>query len=62
MRYNGRWFKTEEEAKAFQKEHGGALYKNTPRSRTKRDHEIASMTFGFDPDEYPYSVNWNSRA
>lgn len=59
--YYAKWFKTEEEAKRFQKEHGGALYKNVPKSRTKRDHEIASYMFGFDKDEYPYSVNWNKK-
>ena len=30
--YCNKFFKTEDEAKAFQKSHGGALYKNVKRS------------------------------
>jgi hypothetical protein len=56
--YRGAWFKTEEEAKAFLKKNGGVLYKNVPRSRTKTDHQIAGAMFGFDANEYKYSVNW----
>ena len=33
--YCNKFFKTEDEAKAFQKSHGGALYKNVKRSRTR---------------------------
>lgn len=58
-RYMCRWFKTEEEAKVFQKKNGGVLYKNIKRSRTKQDHLIAAIMFGFDPEEFRYSVNWN---
>lgn len=58
-RYMCRWFKTLEEAQRFQKEHGGVLYKNIPRSRTKRDHHLAGYMFGFDSEEYKFSVNWN---
>ena len=57
--YRGKAFKTEAEAKKFQKEHGGVLYKNVPRSRTKQDHILAAYMFHFDPEEYRYSVNWN---
>ena len=58
--YMTAWFKTEQEAKEFQKnEHSGALYKGTPRSRTKQDHMIAAFMHGFDPEKYPFSVNWN---
>lgn len=57
--YHARWFKTEAEAKAFlNKRHYGALYRNVKYSHTKHDHIVASKMFGFDPDEYPYSVNW----
>jgi len=60
--YFAKWFKDEEEAKAFQKAHGGALYKNVPRSRTKVDHLVTACMMGFDPEEYRYSVNWNGNA
>lgn len=57
--YMAKWFKRLEDAKEFQKEHGGALYKNVPRSRTKQDHKITAVMMGFNPEEFPYSVNWN---
>lgn len=56
--YYARWFKNEEDAKKFQKEHGGVLYKNVPKSRTKRDHLDTATMMGFDPEEFRYSVNW----
>lgn len=56
--YHAKWFKTEKAAKAFQKSHGGALYRNVKYSKTQHDHRIAAAMFGFDPEEYPYSVNW----
>lgn len=59
VRYMCKWFIDEESAVKFQKEHGGVLYKNVPRSRTKKDHLYAGMVFGFDAEKYPYSVNWN---
>ena len=34
--YCNKFFKTEDEAKAFQKSHGGALYKNVKRSHRER--------------------------
>ena len=59
--YMAKWFKDEEDAKCFQKKHGyGALYKNVPRSKTRRDHLVTAAMMGFDPDEFPYSVNWNA--
>lgn len=57
--YRCKWFKTEEAAKKYQKENRGVLYKNTPRSRTRKDHLYAGMVFGFNPEVFPYSVNWN---
>ena len=48
-----------QEAQKFQKSNGGVLYKNIPRSRTKKDHLYAGMVFGFDTEKYPFSVNWN---
>lgn len=57
--YACRWFTDEEEAKKFQKENGGALYRGVPNSRTKKDHLISASMFGFDAEKFPYSVNWN---
>jgi len=54
--YYGNWFKTKEDAERFQKEHGGALAKNEPRSHSKREHLENAQMFGFDPDEFKYSV------
>lgn len=63
--YNNKFFKTREEAKAFQKEHGGAIYSNTPKSKTKRSFRV-EMTVAFDarnefvnPNETPWCVAWN---
>jgi len=60
--YVGKWFKTKDEAIAYQKTHGGALYKNEKYSRTKKDHLIAGMMFEFDPEEYKYSLHWTRRV
>ena len=43
--YCNKFFRTEEEAKAFKKSHGGALYKN-----------ISTET-----DTYPFCVAWNGK-
>ncbi len=64
MRYYYKFFKTEEEARTFQKENGGALYKNTPRSRTKRSYAVEAGMAGVDPNgdfckERPYVIAWN---
>lgn len=63
--YNNKFFKTREEAKAFQKEHGGAIYSDTPKSKTKRGFRT-EMTVAFDgrmevvnPNETPWCVAWN---
>lgn len=63
--YNNKFFKTREEAKAFQKEHGGAMYSYTPRSKTKRDFQC-EMAVAFDArmevvdiNKTPYCVAWN---
>lgn len=45
--YYNRFFKTLEEAKAFQRIHGGALYSNAPHSRTKQDYK-AEMAVALD--------------
>lgn len=65
--YNNKFFRTREEAKAFQKEHGGAMYSATPKSKTKR-YFLDEMRVAFDarlecvnPNETPYCVAWNER-
>lgn len=58
LMYYAKWFKEEEDAKRFQQEHGGSLYKNVPRSRTRQDHLTTAAMMGFDPNEFRYSVNW----
>ena len=62
--YKNQFFKTKDEAKAFQKEKGyGALYSNVKGSKTKRDYtaELAILSPN-DPlkfaQEYPYVVAW----
>lgn len=65
MRYNNKFFATREEAKAFQKKHGGALYSYVPRSRTKRDFMVEIMIAYdarkevIDKEKTPYCVAWN---
>lgn len=65
--YCNKFFKTEEEAKKFQKEFGyGALYKNTPRSRSKKDFMVEAKLIACLPDDYiekhPYCVAWNEKV
>lgn len=62
MLYAHKFFKTKEDAKAFQKKHGGALYSNAPGSRTKRDYlteaAMAEMTEK-QREERPFCVARN---
>ena len=55
-------FKTKEEAKAYQKEHGGYLtYRYTKSGRKSSsyiDYEYAVHLGGFDADTYPYCLQW----
>lgn len=57
-------FKTKEEAKKFQKEHGGSLCweERTPKKQqlTARgiDYMYAVNLGGLDKDKYPYCVQW----
>lgn len=67
MRYNNKFFGTREEAKAFQKEHGGAMYSYTPHSKTKADFRV-EMAVAWDArmesvneEKTPYCVAWNER-
>lgn len=66
IRYMYKLFKTREEAKAFQEEHGGALY-NLAAEKRKRPSAIRSIVL-LDcdivwklTDEDRYSVEWNER-
>ena len=69
MRYNNRFFKTQEEAKAFQKEHGGRLLKFSPRSRMETRSDFAAEIMVaydargeiVDKDVTPFCVAWNER-
>jgi len=63
--YNNKFFERREDAVEFQKAHGGVLYSDTPRSKTKRQFH-AEMTVAFDArreivksSETPYCVAWN---
>ena len=41
--YCNKFFRTEEEAKAFKKSHGGALYKNIKGSHTRQSYRVEAM-------------------
>ena len=65
MRYHNKFFATRAEAAAFQREHGGAIYSDTPRSRTKREFHI-EIAIAFDArreiisaSATPWCVAWN---
>ena len=62
--YKNKFFKTKEEAKAFQKEKGyGALYSNVKGSRTKKYYRDELLVKGRCDEEFinehPYVVAWN---
>lgn len=61
--YKNKFFKTKEEAKAFQKSNGGALYSNVKGSRTKQYYMDELLVLErFDEEfinEHPYVVAWN---
>ena len=62
---NFQGFKTEAEAKAFQKQHGGLLTKahtsSGRKSSTYRDYMFAVKLGGLDAEKYPYCVQWRER-
>ena len=64
--YCNKFFKTEEEAKAFKKSHGGALYKGVKGSRTRQAYRVEVMMAvqggwlrSTDAASYPFCVAWN---
>lgn len=67
--FNNKFFKTEEEAKAFKKSHGGTLIAIKPKSRkATRGAFAAEMMVAYDgrgevvdPNETPFCVAWNER-
>lgn len=62
MLYTRRFFKTREAATAFQKAHGGALYADVPKSRTRKDYAVEATLEGLTAlqrEAYPYCVAWN---
>lgn len=62
MLYAHKFFKTKENAKAFQRKHGGALYSNAPGSRTKRDYITEAAMAGMTEkqcEDRPFCVAWN---
>lgn len=58
-------FKTEAEAKAWQKDHGGLLTKaytkSGRKSSTYTEYMYAVHLGGLDEKKYPYCVQWNER-
>ena len=60
-----RGFKTKEEAKAYQKEHGGYLTyqytKNGRKSASHDDYMLAVWFGGLDAEKYPYCLQWSNR-
>lgn len=63
--YCNKFFRTREEAKAFQHEHGGAIYSCTKNSKTKRRYNIEiGLAFDarreiVDMNKLPWCVAWN---
>ena len=65
--YCNKFFKTEEEAKAFKKSHGGALYKNIKGSHTRQAYRVEAMMAvqggwlrSTETDTYPFCVAWKA--
>lgn len=61
--YRNKFFKTEEEAFAFQDAHGGAVYSNAKYSHTKQSYMVEAKQIACVSDEFiaehPYCVAWN---
>lgn len=64
-RFNNKFFPTRDEAFAFRKEHGGVVYSNTPRSKTKGSFQ-AEVVVAYDArreivdvKKTPWCVAWN---
>jgi O-acetyl-ADP-ribose deacetylase (regulator of RNase III) len=61
--YRNQFFKTEDEAFAFQDAHGGAVYSNAKYSHTKQSYMVEAKQIACLSDEFiaehPYCVAWN---
>lgn len=55
-----KFFRTEAGARKYQKDYGGMICKNVPRSRSKADHLIAAAALGVDGQKFPFSVHKNN--
>ncbi|MBQ6519975.1 MAG: hypothetical protein IJI14_14725 [Anaerolineaceae bacterium] len=55
IRYRAKGFKSEEDAKEFQKQRGGVIYS---LEKNRNLHQDAAVLNSFDPRKFPYSVNW----
>lgn len=68
MRYNNKFFTSREEAKAFQKEHGGVYLRFNPKCHDSKMDFFAEMAVArdarceeIDPSVTPYCIAWNER-
>ena len=70
MRYNNKFFQTEEEAKAFKKARGGGVLLNwNPKGHKSKKLEFLSECVvaldarmeAINPDETPWCVAWNEK-
>lgn len=62
--YCNKFFRTESQAKAFKKQHGGALYRNVKYSKTKKDYFTEAHMTGRTKDfcdKHRYVVAWKER-
>ena len=66
--YCNKFFRTEEEAKAFKKSHGGALYKNVKGSRTRQAFRVEAMMavqggwpLSTEMGAHPFCGAWNGK-
>ena len=61
-------FKTEAQAKAFQRKNGGAIYYEKRSLKTKKlttigkEYLMIAMAAGFDKESNPYIVTWRERG
>ena len=60
--YCNKFFETREDALKFRKEHGGVLYSNTTRSKTKDAYMVEARMMGKTEEfrnKHPFVVAWN---
>lgn len=62
MLYMHKFFKTETEARAYKKSHGGAMYSGKDGSKTRQSYTVEACMEGMTEKqmkERPYCVAWN---